>query len=328
MVSEKYFEAQHSNKISHFFTKANNINPCFLQTSRIVLCNNLNPQMKNPIKIFNLNPNSTKATVRNFNYTIKSENTYNKFNCMLNFNKGFFNSSNNINNTRNFNETNCFDIKSFPSDNIIIYNKSHDMKNSNSIINKFKQNYNNKVKGFDYSSTRNSNMTSINYKTQIFGNNIKDSNNVNKAQNSIINEKSIEKSSNNKILDQKNLLYNSSNYKNSKKKKNKVAKNINHIIRSIYDYSDISLDNSNSFNHKKNLDQIIEEKIPVNNKILMKHNEGNFFPQTQCDLKENEENNLKMIKLSLMEKYLISTDYSMNLTYKMRYVIFYFLFKF
>lgn len=318
MVSEKYFEAQHSNKISHFFSKVNNINPCFLQTSRIVFCNNINTQMKNPIKIFNLNPNSTKATVRNFNYTIKSEIPSNKFNCMLNFNKGFFNSNNNNNiyNNRNFNETNYFDLKSFPSDNITFYNKSHDFKNSNSIIKKFNQN-NNNLKGFDFSSTRNSNMTSINYKTQIFVNNTKDGNDINKAQNSMNIDKFNEKSSNSKIHYQNNSLNNSSNLKNLNKKKNKGA-NINDIIRSIYDYSDVSMDNSSSFNHRKNIDKIIDEKSPVNNKILMKHNERNFFPNTQKDQIENDENNRKMIKLSLMEKYLISTDYSMNLTYKMR----------
>lgn len=162
---------------------------------------------------------------------------------------------------------------------------SYDNKWSNS--NKNTKRFNDSIKNTtDFISTKASNLISTNYKSKII------SDKINNKQKNVFNENINEKKDNIKNRVTKSNDF--QNIKNNKLKKNEILdKNINYIINNIYNYNE--------------QDKGILSHISQNNS-LTKPNHDNI----------NNENNQKKIKLSLMERYLISTDYSMNLTYKMR----------
>jgi len=162
----------------------------------------------------------------------------------------------------------------------------------------------------------NSNLISTNYHSKAFAYNTKASK-FNSSMNSLNEKKNYILTTNKKfkITDANNdNNSNSINFKKNKANNKSIGNDINQLIRSLYDYSDMSTENSNIFQRNKSLEKIVEESSPKNKKFLM----GKDVSNEKIGDTKIFDNQPQKIKLSLMEKYLISTDYSMNLNFKMR----------
>lgn len=314
-INDKYFEVKNFKKFSHNNTKL--INPACYQNSRLVLTNTSNNFNKeNPFLFNNINPNTTKASpIFEKNYSLESEYEMTKYKSMSNIHKRTFNSLNffskNQENKTNYKPN---DIKHYNSDSITLYNKTNKFRFTN-LTNKDSLNLNHINRKNDFISTKNSNLISTNYQSLAFSYNTKGSK-FNNSMNSLAENKNYILTNNNKfkLTDSNINNSNSINLKKSKAKNKSISNDINQIIRSIYDYSDISTENSNIFQKNKSLEKIVEESSPKNKKFLMgKNNSKEKIGETK-----KLDNQPPKIKLSLMEKYLISTDYSMNLNFKMR----------
>ncbi len=276
----------------------------------MVLSNNPN---KNPVKFFN--QTISKESFNNLEYINKSDFSFNKYRNIsfngIDFNKNkrkIFDNKDEINR-----------IKHYNTDIITVFNKSN-------IINRFSnmniidlkklipENPKKNNNSNDLITTSDSNLMTLSCKSHNFSNTI--GNKFNKSLNNENNK--IIKSGSNKNIKNKSInnLKNNTITKLKKKNMNKLN-DINDIIKSIYDYSDDF--GSGLKNIKKKsifLEKIVEEENSPKNKFFYKEH-GNKKHIDNNSEKEKNKNPQKM-KLSLIEKYLISTDYSMNLNYKMR----------
>lgn len=271
--------------------------------------------MKDSPMTFKINPNTTKASLNiKKNENLKSQYIFSRYNSISNIPKGTLNSVNFF--TRNQENPKANEIKHFNSDTNTLYNKTNNFRYTN-LMNKNTLNLNPSGKRNDFISTKNSNLISTNYKTQALAYKTKDSH-FNHSMNSLAeNKKSILTFNKLKLSDSNVNKRESLPLKKTKAKNKSVSNDINQLIRSIYDYTDESTENSHYMHRNRNLEEIIEESSPRNNKFIEGKNAKKFFNGKMRDNKSSEKKQQE-IKLSLMEKYLISTDYSMNLTYKMR----------
>jgi len=235
---------------------------------------------------------------------------------MSNTNKGFLNSTTLFSKNQEKYIDKSYGLNNQISDNMTLYNKTNNFRFTNLTNNK-SISFNPNCRKSDFISTKNSNLISTNYKTQTFSNNYKESNNNQSMKSLAENKNSIFTNSKFKLTDSNIINRDSINVKKSKAKKN-ISNDINQIIKSIYNYSDVSTENSNIFEKNKRLEKIIEESSPSNNKKFFLGKNGKNVSKDKLGENKNSDKQSPKINLSLMEKYLISTDYSMNLNYKMR----------
>ena len=313
IINDKYYEVEHFYKCSN---KVKLTNPACYQNSRLVLTNTSNNFNKAILLHFdNINQSTTKTIPYfNKNFGLKSEYGLSKYNSMFNINKGTLNSLNfNTRNKEDYNNYKENEIKHYNSDTMTLYNKTNKLRITN-LTNKNSFNLNPSNKKNELISTKNSNFVSSNYKTQALAYNYTKGSYFNHSINSLAEVRNNISTKNKfKIKDSNINNKNSVSIIKTKAKNKRIGNDINEIIRSIYDYSDESTENSYTFQKNKSLEKIIEEGSPRNNMILVEKKVKNEAGEEKISDKQ-----LEKIKLSLMEKYLISTDYSMNLTYKMR----------
>jgi hypothetical protein len=313
IINEKYLQVKHINKFSN---NIKNSNLACYQKPRLVLTNTSNNFNKDNQMFLNLNPNTTKTKPNlNNNFNSKGEYCLGNYNSTSNIDKRTLNASYFF--LKNYESNNINNKKLYQLDAIPLLNQTNKFtflnlsnKNSNNIFSINKKN--------EFLSTKNSNLISTNYKTQVFAANTKGSY-FNHSMNSIVenNKNSIYSNKKFKISDSNLYVKNSNSLKNTKAKNRSISKDINQIIRTIYDYSDVSTKSSNNYQKNKSLEKINEEGSPRNNKFSLGKNVKNNF-NFKPEESKNAVKQPQKIKLSLMEKYLISTDYSMNLTFKMR----------
>lgn len=272
------------------------------RNERIVLNNhnnNLIPHYRDPalisnnfistkndfLKQRNINKNDLYSTNRVGNFYNENKNklmlneSINEFNSLKTSNKF-------INNTTKLNYTNKSNNLSNIFDKYKNFNDSNKFKNTNFSNQKMNQ-MNNKLALLN---AKNTSVNSLNENSNSF-----------KYDNSSIIDKSKKyNTQNNMSLYGSNLNTNKSLKKTNKNKNDLLSKDLNNLIKTVYDY-----DESYSLQkNKKNLKKITEE-----------NNASNYNLNGSSSL-ENSVN--QKIKLSLMERYMVCTDYSMRLNYKMK----------
>lgn len=319
----KYLPLLTNGKTQMGFTTKNSNKNCPIHNNRnleqpkIVLANH-----NNNIGFFNSN-NDPALISNNF---ISTRNDFLK---QRNINKNDLYSTNRVGNFYNNNKF-ILDKKADNSNAEILNEmKTSNKFNSNSMNLSTKNNYYNTTK-FNFSNRSGFNFTNFNNNKTGFNNKLALMNMKNTSMNSFNeNSNSFNKYDNSSFFDKSkkyntyhnqnsnfnisnigsntNLhTYNKSimNKKNNKNKNDILSKDLNNLIKTVYDYDDDGEINSLK-KAKKNLRKITEENNNASN--------------TNLNGSSSLENSLNQkIKLSLMERYLVCTDYSMRLNYKMK----------